>query len=54
MLRSIVAKGAGVGACGSCLDTRGIAEADPIEGVDHSSMAELTEWTLRADKVLSF
>ena len=54
MLRSIVAKGAGVGACGSCLDARGIAEADPIEGVDHSSMAELTEWTLQADKVLSF
>ena len=54
ILRGLVAKGAGVGACASCLDARGIADASLIEGVHRSSMAALTEWTLRTDKVLSF
>lgn len=42
------------GAGGPCLDTRGIADADLIEGAHRSWMAELTEWTLWADKVVVF
>ncbi len=54
MLRGIVAKGVGLGACGSCMDARGMADEDLLEGARRSSMAELTEWTVWADKVITF
>jgi uncharacterized protein involved in oxidation of intracellular sulfur len=54
MLAVAVRRGAAVGACGSCLDARGLAEADLAEGVRRSSMQELTEWTLWADRVLVY
>lgn len=43
-----------VGACGSCLDARGILETELVEGVRKSTMNELAEWTEWADKVLVF
>lgn len=43
-----------VGVCGTCMDARGIAADDLIEGSHRSSMDELTQWTLWADKVLVF
>jgi uncharacterized protein involved in oxidation of intracellular sulfur len=54
MLKSLVARGTEIGACGSCLDVRGYADTDLAEGVTRSSMAELAEWTIEADKVISF
>ena len=47
------AKGA-VGACGTCLDARGIIEAELADGVQRSTLAELTSWTQWAEKVLVF
>jgi uncharacterized protein involved in oxidation of intracellular sulfur len=54
MLGSTVAKGAQVGCCGNCLEARGIAEDQIAAGAHRSSLDELTEWTVWADKVISF
>ena len=54
MLRGLASRAVTVGACGTCLDTRGFAEADLAAGTRRSSMAELAAWTLWADKVLTF
>jgi uncharacterized protein involved in oxidation of intracellular sulfur len=52
MLRGCVTKHATVGACGTCMDARGVTDDEFIDGVRRSSMAELAEWTAAADKVL--
>jgi uncharacterized protein involved in oxidation of intracellular sulfur len=54
MLKGLTSRGVEVGACGSCLDTRGYTDADLADGVCRSSMAQLTQWTIEADKVVSF
>ena len=53
MLKAVGRKGE-VLLCGTCIDARGMTEDDAIEGARRSSMAELTERTLDADKVLIF
>ena len=40
--------------CGTCMDARGIADQDIVEGGKRSTMKELAERTLAADKVLVF
>ena len=52
LLRGCVTKQATVGACGTCMDARGLTQDDLIDGVRRSSMAELAAWTAEADKVL--
>ncbi|HCG02772.1 MAG TPA: hypothetical protein DEV93_19780 [Chloroflexi bacterium] len=54
MVRSSASKGARVGCCGSCLDARGIADDRLAEGACRSSVEELTEWTVWAEKVITF
>lgn len=54
MLSAGIRHGAQVGVCGTCLDARGIAEADLAEGAKRGSMDQLTEWTVWADKVIVF
>jgi uncharacterized protein involved in oxidation of intracellular sulfur len=54
MLAGMAKRGVEIGVCGSCMDVRGIAEEELVSGVCRSSMAEVTEWTLWADKVVSF
>ncbi len=54
MLRALSSRDVPIACCGTCIDARGIAEDSLSEGARRSSMAELTEWTLRADKVLTF
>jgi uncharacterized protein involved in oxidation of intracellular sulfur len=54
MLRGLTGKGVAIGCCGTCLDARGFTDADLAEGVHRSSMAELTAWTIEADKVITF
>ena len=43
-----------VGVCGSCMDARGVADTELIQGARRSSMEELTDWTLWADRTLVF
>ncbi|HVD02141.1 MAG TPA: DsrE family protein [Candidatus Dormibacteraeota bacterium] len=54
MLRGLASKQVPVGACGTCLDARGLIDADLVAGAHRSSMAELADWTLWADKVVTF
>ncbi|MEK7331477.1 MAG: DsrE family protein [Candidatus Eisenbacteria bacterium] len=46
--------GATVGACGTCLDARGIGDAELVPGTRRSSLEELTAWTLDVDRVIAF
>ena len=54
MLRSAARRSVDIGACGSCMDARGLAEGDVVEGVHRGSMEELTDWTLWADRVIVY
>ncbi|KAF0111248.1 MAG: uncharacterized protein involved in oxidation of intracellular sulfur [Chloroflexi bacterium] len=54
MLRSVISKGGHVKACGTCADARGIKTLGLVEGVEMSTMSELTQWTVESDKVLTF
>lgn len=54
MLGGVTKRGGLVGVCGTCMDARGIIEAELSAGTRLSTMDELTEWTLEADKVLVF
>jgi uncharacterized protein involved in oxidation of intracellular sulfur len=40
--------------CGTCMDARGLTESDMMEGPTRSTMDELAQATLAADKVLVF
>jgi uncharacterized protein involved in oxidation of intracellular sulfur len=54
MIKSLAQNKALVGACESCMNARGIMETELTEGVRKSSMDELTDWTIWADKVVVF
>jgi uncharacterized protein involved in oxidation of intracellular sulfur len=43
-----------VGLCGTCMDARGMTEAEMIEGAKRSTLAQLADWTAEADRVLVF
>lgn len=43
-----------VGVCGTCMDARGMTEDELLEGAARSTLSELAEWTVEADKVLVF
>ena len=40
--------------CGTCMDARGLAETDMVDGARRSTLGELADWTVEADKVLVF
>lgn len=54
MLGSVVRHGGIVGVCGTCMDARGIAAEDLLEGSHRSTLDELTEWSTWADKAFVF
>ncbi len=54
MLNRVMRGGGTVGVCGTCMEARGISEAELIEGTQKSTLAELASWTQWADKVLVF
>jgi uncharacterized protein involved in oxidation of intracellular sulfur len=54
MLGIVARRGAKIGVCGTCMDARGIGDAELIEGAHRGTMAELAEWHQWADKVVSF
>lgn len=49
-----VLRGGEVALCGTCMDARGLGEADMVQGARRSTLAELAAWTIEADKVLVF
>lgn len=54
MLEQLIRRGGTVACCGSCLDARGISDAMLLAGVCRSNLAELTNWTLSAGRVIAF
>jgi uncharacterized protein involved in oxidation of intracellular sulfur len=54
MLKSPARRGAEVGVCGTCMDARGMAETELAEGTHRSTLEQLTDWTIWADRVLVF
>ena len=54
MLTSALRHGAEVGCCGTCMDARAIDDAELVEGARRSSLEELADWTLWADKAVVF
>jgi uncharacterized protein involved in oxidation of intracellular sulfur len=54
MLSVISRHGGQIGCCGTCMDARGVAATMLVEGATRSTMDELTDWTLAAEKVLVF
>lgn len=54
LLQGIAARGGEIGVCGTCMDARGLADADLADGCARGSMAQLAAWTGWADKVLVF
>ena len=54
MLKRVLAAGGQVLLCGACMDGRGLADADLMDGARRSTMDELAAETLAADKALVF
>lgn len=55
ILKDLIAKGLVVKVCGTCMARCGIHRNQPyFEGALHSTMAELAEWVITSDKVISF
>lgn len=53
MAKRVTAKGK-VLLCGTCMDARGLTDAEVVKGAERSSMDALAEATEQADKVLVF
>ena len=53
MLKSVIRSGE-VLLCATCMDARGLKEEEIIEGAKRSTLDELTQRTIDADKVLVF
>jgi len=43
-----------VGCCGTCLDARGLSKDLLVEGASRSTLEVLTDWTLCADRTLTY
>jgi uncharacterized protein involved in oxidation of intracellular sulfur len=54
MIKGLAKKRVPVGCCGTCLKARGITDDRLVDAATHSSLEELTDWMLWADRVVSF
>jgi uncharacterized protein involved in oxidation of intracellular sulfur len=54
MLKGVLAGKGQVLLCGTCMDTRGLTDAEILSGVRRSTMAELATLSASAEKVLVF
>ncbi len=54
MLKRVSAGGGKVLLCGTCMDARGVTDAEIVDGARRSTMDELAAETIAADKVLVF
>lgn len=54
MVKAVIHKGVQVKARDTCLDAHGLKALPLIEGVEASNMLQLAQWTLAANKVLTF
>ena len=54
MIEALLRRGGEVALCGTCMDARAVDEARLLPGARRSTLAELGDWTLLADRVLVF
>jgi len=54
MLRDLLASGAKILACGTCLNARAISKEEMIEGIEVGTMLKLAGWIKESSKTLSF
>lgn len=54
MLGNVVRRNGRILVCGTCMDARGLTEEELVPGAKRSTLDELTQETLAADKVLVF
>jgi uncharacterized protein involved in oxidation of intracellular sulfur len=54
MLKGVVRNKGEIGVCGTCIDARGMVEDGMVEGTKRSTLVELGDWTIWADKVITF
>ena len=54
MLRVVARSSGEIGVCGTCMDARGMAETELMEGARRSTLEQLTDWTAAADRTLVF
>jgi uncharacterized protein involved in oxidation of intracellular sulfur len=54
MLTAVTKRGGQLGVCGTCMDARGIASEELVEGAHRGTMDELTDWVATSDQVLVF
>ena len=54
MLGMVARRNAEIGVCGTCMEARGMTDGELVDGARRGTMAQLTDWTVWADKVLVF
>jgi uncharacterized protein involved in oxidation of intracellular sulfur len=54
MLQVVAQHRGEIGVCGSCMEARGLTDTDLVQGSRRSSLEELADWTLWADRILVF
>lgn len=55
MLKELIAKGAEVKVCGTCMARCGIYKNEPyFEGAEKSTMQALADWVVDSDKIIPF
>lgn len=54
MLELLISRGAQIKLCTTCCNARGVTGLELAKGVELSTMLQLAQWTVEADKVLNF
>ena len=54
MIKNVARSNTEVGVCRTCMDARGLTEPELMEWAKRSTLDELTNWTVWADKVIVF
>jgi uncharacterized protein involved in oxidation of intracellular sulfur len=54
MITAAARNGVEVGLCGTCMDARGITDAMVVPEAHRSNLDEVTDWTLWADRTVTF
>ncbi len=54
LLEGLVARGVPIHLCRTCANARGMMGRELIQGVGIATISDLAEWTLAADKVITF
>lgn len=54
MFKNVFHHKAEIGLCGTCMDARGISISELTDGSNRSTLEQLTDWTIWADKIITF